>query len=112
MGKGFYPYLSIISAILSGSKIIIIDEIENGIHFSLMKKLIDNIINISKEKNIQFFISTHSKEFLEIFNKQIQKADINIMLYNIYNKNNTIKTIEYTKDQISSMIYNQNEIRD
>ena len=112
MGKGFYPYLSIISAILSGSKIIIIDEIENGIHFSLMKKLIDNIINISKEKNIQFFISTHSKEFLEIFNKQIQKADINIMLYNIYNKNNTIQSIEYTKDQISSMIYNQNEIRD
>ena len=40
MGKGFYTYLTILSAVLSGSKIIIIDEIENGIHFSLMKKLI------------------------------------------------------------------------
>lgn len=112
MGKGFYTYLTILSAVLSGSKIIIIDEIENGIHFSLMKKLIDNIIKISKENNIQFFISTHSKEFLEIFNNQIQKADINIMFYNIYNKDNTINAIEYTKDQISSMIYNQNEIMD
>lgn len=112
MGKGFYTYLTILSAVLSGSKIIIIDEIENGIHFYLMKKLIDNIINISKENNIQFFISTHSKEFLEIFNNQIQKTDINIKLYNIYNKNNTINAIEYTKDQICSMIYNQNEIRD
>jgi len=112
MGKGFYTYLTILSAVLSGSKIIIIDEIENGIHFSLMKKLIDNIINISKENNIQFFISTHSKEFLEIFNNQIQKTDINIKLYNIYDKNKIINAIEYTKDQICSMIYNQNEIRD
>lgn len=112
MGKGFYTYLTILSAVLSGSKIIIIDEIENGIHFSLMKKLIDNIINISKEKDIQFFISTHSKEFLEIFNNQIQKADINIKLYNIYDKYKIINAIEYTKDQICSMIYNQNEIRD
>lgn len=112
MGKGFYTYLTILSAVLSGSKIIIIDEIENGIHFSLMKKLVDNIIKISEEKDIQFFISTHSKEFLEIFNNQIQKADINIKLYNIYNKDNTINSIEYTKDQIYSMIYNQNEIRD
>ena len=112
MGKGFYTYLTILSAVLSGSKIIIIDEIENGIHFSLMKKIIDNIIKISEEKDIQFFISTHSKEFLEIFNNQIQKIDINIKLYNIYNKNNTINAIEYSKDQIYSMIYNQNEIRD
>ena len=97
---------------LSGSKIIIIDEIENGIHFSLMKKLIDNIIKISKEKDIQFFISTHSKEFLEIFNNQIQKTDINIKLYNIYDKDKIINAIEYNKDQICSMIYNQNEIRD
>lgn len=111
MGKGFYTYLTILSAVLSGSKIII-DEIENGIHFSLMKKLIDNIINISKENNIQFFISTHSKEFLEIFNNQIQKADINIKLYNIYDKDKIINAIEYNKDQICSMIYNQNEIRD
>lgn len=112
MGKGFYTYLTILSAVLSGSKIIIIDEIENGIHFSLMKKLIDNIITISKENNIQFFISTHSKEFLEIFNNQIQKADINIKLYNIYDKDKIINAIEYNKDQICSMIYNQNEIRD
>lgn len=112
MGKGFYTYLTILSAVLSGSKIIIIDEIENGIHFSLMKKLIDNIINISKENNIQFFISTHSKEFLEIFNNQIQKTDINIKLYNIYDKDKIINAIEYNKDQICSMIYNQNEIRD
>lgn len=112
MGKGFYTYLTILSAVLSGSKIIIIDEIENGIHFSLMKKLIDNIINISKENDIQFFISTHSKEFLEIFNNQIQKADINIKLYNIYDKDKIINAIEYNKDQICSMIYNQNEIRD
>lgn len=112
MGKGFYTYLTILSAVLSGSKIIIIDEIENGIHFSLMKKLIDNIINISKENNIQFFISTHSKEFLEIFNNQIQKTDMNIKLYNIYDKDKIINAIEYAKDQICSMIYNQNEIRD
>lgn len=112
MGKGFYTYLTILSAVLSGSKIIIIDEIENGIHFSLMKKLIDNIIKISEEKDIQFFISTHSKEFLEIFNNQIQKTDINIKLYNIYDKDKIINAIEYNKDQICSMIYNQNEIRD
>lgn len=111
-GKGFYSYLTIIAAVLSGSKIIIIDEIENGIHFSLLGKLINNIIDISLKDNIQFFISTHSKEFLEIFNKNIKNKEINAKIYNLYYKNNNINHIDYTNEQFYSMIENQNEIRD
>ncbi len=112
MGKGFYSYLTIISSILAGSKIIIIDEIENGIHYTLLETLIRNILKISMENEVQFFISTHSKEFLEVFNNLLKNSCIDINLYNIYNKNNSINHIIYNKDNINLMLSNQNEIRD
>lgn len=112
MGKGFYSYLTIISSILAGNKIIIIDEFENGIHFTLLDKLIDNILNISLEYNIQFFISTHSKEFLELLSKKIHNNSSNIKLFNIYQKESNIHYITYNKEDIALNIHNQNEIRD
>ena len=59
MGKGFQTYLTIIASMVAGNKYILIDEIENGIHYEIIKILIKNIVDLSQEHNLQFFITTH-----------------------------------------------------
>jgi len=45
------------------SRVILIDEIENGLHYSAKSLLWDLIFKIAEEFNIQFFITTHDEEF-------------------------------------------------
>ena len=115
MGKGFQTYISIIASMVSGNKYIVIDEIENGMHFESIKLLIENILALSKEYGLQFFITTHNKELLEILNNCLIEKDYKDMLsvYNIYyNKENNIDVINYSQENFSNLIENNNEMRD
>ena len=66
LGKGTVKLVSIIMAILTAKDgIVLIDEIENGIHYSLHAKLWELLYEMSNKYNCQFFITTHSYEILE-----------------------------------------------
>lgn len=66
MGEGINKLISILAAILSQPNgIILIDEIENGIHYSLLPKLWDIIFMAAKRHNSQIFITTHSNDVLK-----------------------------------------------
>lgn len=115
MGRGFQTYINILSSIISGNKYIFIDEIENGMHFESIKTLLENILALSKEYDLQFFITTHNKELLEILNNCLIEKDYKDMLsvYNVYyNKENNIDVINYSQENFSNLIENNNEMRD
>ena len=115
MGKGFQTYISIIASMVAGNKYIVIDEIENGMHFESIKILLENILSLSKEYGLQFFITTHNKELLEILNDCLIEKDYKDMLsvYNVYyNKENNIDVINYSQKNFSNLIENNNEMRD
>ncbi|MBW5397137.1 ATP/GTP-binding protein [Brachyspira pilosicoli] len=115
MGKGFQTYISIIASMVAGNKYIVIDEIENGMHFESIKTLLENILTLSKEYELQFFITTHNKELLEILNECLIEKNYKDMLsvYNVYyNKENNIDVINYSQENFSNLIENNNEMRD
>lgn len=113
MGNGFQNYLTIISSILTGKKYIIIDEIENGMHFEMIENLIKNIFELSLKFDLQFFITTHNKEFLKIIAKILdsnEKFDSKVLsVYKDKEKNSCVAT--YTKENFIFMMDNENEIR-
>lgn len=47
--------------------ILLIDEIENGFHYSILPDVWKLIFNTAKELNVQVFVTTHSKDCLEAF---------------------------------------------
>ena len=49
--------------------ILLIDEIENGIHYSAHYGFWKNIFKLSKELNVQVFATTHSLEMINAFNE-------------------------------------------
>jgi AAA ATPase-like protein len=63
LGQGFTRLLRLFSETLVGkAKIVLIDEIENGIHYSAMSKVWQGIAEIARNEDLQFFATTHSYE--------------------------------------------------
>ncbi|MDJ1178167.1 AAA family ATPase [Roseofilum sp. BLCC_M91] len=63
MGEGMGRLLSIILSIMSVSDgILLIDEIDNGLHYSVLEKVWRSISLATKKYNTQIFATTHSRE--------------------------------------------------
>lgn len=63
LGAGFCRLLSIYSELLAGdAKILLIDEIENGLHHSVLPTVWKGLIAASNELQVQIFATTHSAE--------------------------------------------------
>jgi AAA15 family ATPase/GTPase len=88
LGEGVNRNIAILCAIwASKDGILLIDEIENGIHYSNYKKLWHLIYRASDEANCQLFITSHSKECVEAFNKSLTDMNDsypNGMYYEMY----------------------------
>lgn len=65
-GDGIKRILSILVTIAdSKNGIVIIDEIDNGLHFSSQATLLRALLKASKEYNVQIFATTHNYETLK-----------------------------------------------
>lgn len=73
-GDGLRRYLNIVAASANPmNNILLIDEIENGLHYSAYKKLWEAIFALATTTNKQVFITTHSKETLSRLNEMLEE---------------------------------------
>ena len=64
-GDGIIRLLYMMAAIMSNpNSVILVDEIENGVHYSMYKKLLASLARVAEEKNCQIIATTHSYEIL------------------------------------------------
>ena len=70
LGEGTNRYIEILSVLLKNSNgIVLIDEIENGIHYTKLYDIWKAIIEIVQKENIQLFVTTHDLESIEALNR-------------------------------------------
>ncbi|HQE79368.1 MAG TPA: AAA family ATPase [Syntrophorhabdaceae bacterium] len=91
-------FLSIMNA---GHGVVLIDEIENGIHFSVLKNLWEVIVKLSDELDVQIFATTHSNECI--------LAAHRFFLETSY-KEFKLHRLEYFEDNIMAITYNSDSI--
>jgi AAA15 family ATPase/GTPase len=73
-GDGIRRYLNIVAASANPmNNILLIDEIENGLHYSAYKKLWEAIFALATTTNKQIFVTTHSKETLYQLNEMLEE---------------------------------------
>jgi hypothetical protein len=66
MGDGMRRFLNIATAVLEKqNSFIMIDEIENGLHYSAYKTLWRSLLSFVSQNDVQLFITTHNIETLE-----------------------------------------------
>ena len=87
-------------------KVILIDEIERGIYYKNYRKLSEIIIDLCKDnQNIQLFITTHSKEFLEAFNEALLESEKdNFSLFSLKNKKEKLDVVHYTSKELKDTL--------
>ncbi len=102
MGDGMRKILSILVSIYTCKNgAVIVDEIDNGLHFSAITPLITLIAKVCKENNVQFFASTHSKE---IFEQIFKLQAFNLSDFNFY-------TLFYESNKINTRCFDGNEAK-
>lgn len=75
MGDGFLKFLNVIVNFSDAKDgVMLIDEIDNGLHYQSLKKLWKIILDAAKSNNTQLFLTTHSKETL-IFLKEVLEEE-------------------------------------
>jgi hypothetical protein len=70
VGQGVYRLATILADIIGEQpSVLLIDEIENGLHHSVQKQIWTGLAEVAKESNVQIFATTHSGECLQAAHK-------------------------------------------
>ncbi len=105
-GDGLGKFIYFIMLLLSQKNaIILIDEIENGIHYTNLDRLWEIILILSQEQNVQVFATTHSKECIESFNRVQKKLEDKDTYYFEMAKNSKTDKIFMTQIDCEQLAY-------
>ena len=115
-GDGLRRYLNIVATSANPmTSIILIDEIDNGLHYSVYKKLWEAIFALATTTNKQVFVTTHSKETLCRLNEMLEENPTyqqEMRLYTIANtQKNGYQAYKYTYEGLSGACENDVELR-
>ena len=115
-GDGLRRYLNIVAASANPmTNTILIDEIDNGLHYSAYKKLWEAIFALATATNKQVFVTTHSKETLCYLNEMLEENpdyQKDMRLYTIVRaQNKDHQAYKYTYEGLSGACENDVELR-
>lgn len=116
MGDGMRRYLNVVAAAANPTNnIILIDEIDNGLHYSAYKKLWEAIFALATDTNKQVFVTTHSKETLYRLNEMLEEHSEYQDALRLYTVENTKlkghQAYKYTYEGLSCACENDVELR-
>lgn len=109
MGDGIVTIITyLIRAYNAKDGILLIDEVENGLHFSVQKQVWQVLFDLSQKLNMQIFATTHSWDAIEAF-AQVAKEnkDLEGVLMRMGRSARTS-----TKDNIIATIYHEDRLFD
>ena len=114
LGAGFYKIFAIMLALAQFQNgVIVIDEIDNGLHSYSIRILWNAIFSFAEEYNTQIFATTHSYECIKslIQNSKSDKFRKRIKLFRIEKKDEKTKIIDYNYEELENTIEQNWEFR-
>ena len=96
LGDGINRLFGLMLALVNASDgMLLIDELENGLHYSVMGDVWRLIFTVSKQLNVQVFATTHSYDCIEAFQEAAQENKDEGVLLRIENRNGRISTTDF-----------------
>ncbi len=113
MGDGLTRLFHIILALVNAKNgFLLIDEFENGLHWSILPKIWDILIRLSEELNVQIIATTHSRDCVKGFYEAWNSKEESGTFYRIEaDKLKGSKIINYTCEMLSDAIESDVEVR-
>lgn len=122
MGDGILKLLDIIITITnSANGIVLIDEVDNGLHYSVMPLLWKMICTAAIENNVQVFATTHNIDSLKGLNISISEGNFEPDLLSAYKlvriqssetaAKDELKALRYSAENLNYMVTQEIEMR-
>lgn len=116
MGDGMTKVLMNVIAIYECSGgVALIDEVDNGLHHSMMELLWKSMIVAALENNVQLFVSTHNIDSLKGLDKVMQSGMYEKNVLSAYKLikagDDTVNSLRYDADTLNYMIEQEIEVR-
>jgi AAA15 family ATPase/GTPase len=113
MGDGMNRILSIIISLINAENgTLLIDEFENGLHYTAQYQLWEMIFTLSLKLNVQVFVSTHSSDCIKAFENTLNNGfSENGKVLRLENKKGNITIQEFDSKEMEIVTQNDVEIR-
>lgn len=114
MGEGMYIILTLaMSLVTAENGVLLVDEIETGLHYEAQTDMWRLILETAKELNVQVFATTHSWDCIAAFQEALsQMEDKSIgKLFRLDNKYGEIRAVEYNAEDLDIAVRNSIEVR-
>jgi AAA15 family ATPase/GTPase len=116
-GDGIRRILQIfLSLVQAKGRFLLIDEFENGLHYTLQSKVWELIFKLAKDLNVQVFATTHSWDCVTAFQQISKESEEEAILFQLgrsvrtTNRNQVIATV-YDKESLQMMTQADLEVR-
>lgn len=116
MGDGARKILSILTSIYECKNgIVLIDELSNGFHYSVMKGVWRSIVSVAKKNNVQIFATTHDLDSIKGLRDAAmsgEEYDDFIVCFKLQRTaDNELKSYTYSLDSVDYSLTQEIEIR-
>ena len=102
LGDGVRKFFTLVVAMYSCQNgVLLVDEIDNGMHFSTMEKFWNVLLHTAKMFNVQLFATTHNIDSIKGLNKVLLQTDNK----EFQNKVSAYKILQHTDDTNSALYY-------
>ncbi|MGI4869931.1 MAG: AAA family ATPase [Janthinobacterium lividum] len=118
MGEGIQRLLLLIASIVnSKGGLVLIDEIDNGLHYSALRVLWKGILYAARKHNVQVFATTHSAEALRHLTWVLDEEENasfrdDVAAYTLIRaKDDTVRSFRYDYEQLDFALEHDMEVR-
>jgi AAA15 family ATPase/GTPase len=112
MGDGMTRLFHIIVALVNAQNgFLLIDEFENGLHWSVQPKVWNIIFQLSEKLNVQVFATTHSRDCIKGFDSNWDQYPELGAFFRLDVKDELIRVTEYTSETLTDAIDMDVEVR-
>ena len=114
MGEGIHRILTIaMSLVTSENGVLLVDEIETGLHYEAQTDMWRLILETAKELNVQVFATTHSWDCIAAFQEALSQVEDKSIgkLFRLDNKYGKLRAVEYDAEKLDVAVRNSIEVR-
>jgi hypothetical protein len=113
MGEGMRRVLSIVLAIANASGgVVLIDEVENGLHYSIMVQVWQAIAEAARRADVQVFATTHSYECIQAAHQAFASTQpYDLRLFRLDRLDHELRVAVYNQNTLNTSIDMSLEVR-
>ena len=112
LGEGIHHILEIgLGLVTARNGILLLDEIENGIHYTVQPELWSFIFRVAAALNVQVFATTHSYDCILAFQEAAGQTPEEGVVVRLERKSHQVRVTSYDEDRLQVVAREEIEVR-